>query len=447
MMTSINKRSTSKKSKASMRNDGRDRLSELPDEILVHILSFLPILDAVRTVSICRFGNLWTLIPSLVFKETEFFVPKYWPGGAIDIDEQIPRFTRFVRNVLMLHKGLPVNKFLLEIDPIDDQEMVDLDVWIRFAIDRQVKELYVQFGPSGYSYDINLPRSVFTSQFLVILELIEGNIEGLSSVQMGSLRKLSLNCVKVSNEMLKKVIFGCPSLQELILYHAYDLDEVRFTAPNVEKLHIDSDQISVLDCPNLKILNVHLSCRTGSYLQVVNIPSVREVLISSMPQFDKFLNKICKAEVVKIQYEAFQQSNFKELDIPQTRWKCLHIESRLDEDQLIGICRVLRSSPYLEDLIVFTTLWGNLRRKSDKTHDHHMLSSPCVIPQLKTVTVPCQGLLRLAEFLLKSSVNLEKLVILPGPCNLVEKFKFMKQLCSFPRASTNARVIFGSDIY
>ncbi|XP_021740206.1 F-box/FBD/LRR-repeat protein At5g56420-like [Chenopodium quinoa] len=438
--------STSNDKKASMmKNNARDRLSELPDDILVHILSFLPILDAVRTVLIRRFGNLWTLVSSLNFRDSEFLKPENWPNGAIESDEQGLRFGRFVRNVLKLHKRFPVNKFLLhfyDIDVGDDDK--EIKSWVSFAIKRQVKELNIQFDYD--SNDYILPRCVFKSPFLVKLKLVRCDIEGLSRVQMGSLRKLSLNYVKVSNEMFKKVIFGCPCLQELVLMYVDELEELQFTAPNIKKLDLGSCDVRVLDCPNLKILNIYLSFSTEPSLQEVNISSVREVHIQSCWHFDKIVDKICKAEVVKVSAGAFSQSNFKELDMPQTRWKRLHFKLRLNEDQLIGICRVLRSSPHLEELIVCSYSWQNLCRDLGEARDHHMLSeelsSPCVLPQLKTISVticglkvPCQGLLRLAEFLLKSCVNLERMVISPSTYELVavEELKFVKQLLSFPR--------------
>uniref|UniRef100_A0A803N0P1 FBD domain-containing protein n=1 Tax=Chenopodium quinoa TaxID=63459 RepID=A0A803N0P1_CHEQI len=297
--------------------------------------------------------------------------------------------------------------------------------------------------------DVLRPGS--SSQFLVMLKLAHCEIECLNTVQMGSLRKLSLTYVKVGNEMFEKIISGCPSLQELVMRHVHVLDELRITAPNIEKLDLEYFSRCVLDCPNLKILNIHLISSTESILQVVNIPSVCKVHIQSTFQIDEIVSKICTVE----------QSNFKELNIPQTMWKRLHIESQLNEDQFIGICRVLNSSPHLEELIVCSYSQQNLRQdlgKSRKTHEHHVLSeelsSPCVIPLLKSVTihghkVPCQGLLRLAEFLLKSCVNLEKMVILPSTYKLgaVEELKFVKQLLSFPKASANARVICGSEIY
>ncbi|KAK9666455.1 hypothetical protein RND81_14G186100 [Saponaria officinalis] len=52
------KSSSRKRNRCSEVDVGRDRLSEMPDEVIVHILSCMPTLDAVRTVLLRRFGNL-----------------------------------------------------------------------------------------------------------------------------------------------------------------------------------------------------------------------------------------------------------------------------------------------------------------------------------------------------------------------------------------------------
>ncbi|KAF3779708.1 putative FBD-associated F-box protein [Nymphaea thermarum] len=52
---------------------GYRRINELPDEILLHMLCFLPIKDAVRTSILSkRWMYLWMGIPSLVFDEKDF---------------------------------------------------------------------------------------------------------------------------------------------------------------------------------------------------------------------------------------------------------------------------------------------------------------------------------------------------------------------------------------
>uniref|UniRef100_A0ACD5YCI0 Uncharacterized protein n=1 Tax=Avena sativa TaxID=4498 RepID=A0ACD5YCI0_AVESA len=46
--------------------DGEDRLSALPEDVLLLLLSFLPSLDAVQTcVLATRWRNLWKSVPSL----------------------------------------------------------------------------------------------------------------------------------------------------------------------------------------------------------------------------------------------------------------------------------------------------------------------------------------------------------------------------------------------
>lgn len=80
------------------------------------------------------------------------------------------------------------------------------------------------------------------------------------------------------------------------------------------------------------------------------------------------------------------------------------------------------------------------------------LYTPCLMPRLKTVTIiyayngHCQGLIRLAEFLLKHAVNLDKMVIFPSTYNVVADLdiEFVELLSSFSKASTNAKVVHGS---
>ncbi|KNA22157.1 hypothetical protein SOVF_036790 isoform B [Spinacia oleracea] len=333
-MTSITMGSTSKKRKNSKTNDGRDRLSELPDEVLVHILSFLPILDAVQTVSVRRFGDLWTLLPCLNFKDTEFI-----------------------------------------------------------------------------------------KVFLVKLKLTNCGIKQLSGFQMRSLRKLSLSHVELKDEVLKKIISGCPSLQELALEYVRGLEELRFSAPSIEKLDLTFVVFFLLDCPNLKILNINIrQNRHNSRLEIVDVSSVREVNISAytiIDEIDKLLKTFHNVEVFKFSDVAFQPAYFQEQDFPQTRWKRLHIKSRLSEDRFLSVCTILRSSPQLEELIIYTdsrsdNSWDLGRRVTRVCSVLSLEFSPCVMLQLKTVTIsghklPSQGLLRLAEFLLKNSVNMENM--------------------------------------
>ncbi|XP_074271000.1 F-box/FBD/LRR-repeat protein At5g56420-like [Silene latifolia] len=106
--------SMSKKSRFCKSNDGiEDRLSGLPDEVIVHILSLMPTLDAVTTMLLRRFRNLWTLVPALHF---DFHRRMLWPDDEqSSIPEAFLRFACFVKNVLILHTRSTIDAFRLSI--------------------------------------------------------------------------------------------------------------------------------------------------------------------------------------------------------------------------------------------------------------------------------------------------------------------------------------------
>ena len=56
-----------------VRNKKRDRISNLPDLLVSHILSFLTIKEAVATsILSSSWKTLWTLVPNLHLDEDEF---------------------------------------------------------------------------------------------------------------------------------------------------------------------------------------------------------------------------------------------------------------------------------------------------------------------------------------------------------------------------------------
>ncbi|KAK9758024.1 hypothetical protein RND81_01G201500 [Saponaria officinalis] len=152
-------------------NGSEDRLSEMPDHLIVHILSFMPTLHAVKTMLLRRFGNLWTLVPTLTF-DLEEYDQVIWPEEEDEtIHEVFSSFARFIRKVLMLHKRHTIDSFHLSMKPFDvefkDPKLIDdVQMWLRFAIDRQVKDLNLSFN--GYD-DLVLPHSIFMSQSLITL--------------------------------------------------------------------------------------------------------------------------------------------------------------------------------------------------------------------------------------------------------------------------------------
>ncbi|KAK7842463.1 f-box/lrr-repeat protein [Quercus suber] len=137
-----------------------DRLSDLPNEIIVSILSFLKLKEAARTSVLSRrWGHLWKFTTgSLDFDDSSlqylrkksFF--KTLPG--IDRD----RYVSWVNHVLQLHQAHTIDEFKVDFPLKEECNKLDIDNWILFSLRKKVKRLSLDFDPiiTGLARDITL---------------------------------------------------------------------------------------------------------------------------------------------------------------------------------------------------------------------------------------------------------------------------------------------------
>ncbi|XP_066342798.1 F-box/LRR-repeat protein At5g02910-like isoform X2 [Miscanthus floridulus] len=146
--------------------EGRDHISNLPDGVLQHILSFLPAQDVVRTCLLAkRWRHMWESTTVLRFvcgglKE---------PGSVEEIKEFVDHLLR-----LRIRGGTPLDTcdFRFHLDENKDFDMSRIVLWIRIALQCKVRVL--QFIFVGDNYQDILPQDdhpFFISQYLKKLEL------------------------------------------------------------------------------------------------------------------------------------------------------------------------------------------------------------------------------------------------------------------------------------
>lgn len=99
-----------------------DRISGLPDCLLLEILSRLPsTIGAIRTGTLSkRWKNLWTLLPALVFKEIGDNL--LWSNYILFVDQTLAQCS-----------GLKLKKFLVSVT-YDTQSESRIKTWIRYAV-------------------------------------------------------------------------------------------------------------------------------------------------------------------------------------------------------------------------------------------------------------------------------------------------------------------------
>ncbi|KAF3779710.1 F-box/LRR-repeat protein [Nymphaea thermarum] len=226
---------------------GYRRINELPDEILLHMLCFLPIKDAVRTSILSkRWMYLWMGIPSLVFDEKDFPLRRRprLPLDGTDLFTVVDRFMmnhhKFIRSLCLL---LTLRK---------NSERILLSSWIRHAIAvNQVEELSLQISYSDHRNELyELPLNSCDCRSIHHLKLRGSYFCSRlgSEVLLSSLQSLSLFDVHSNVAHFSNMLGACPLLEKLIICgcsaHA---DYVQISSKSLRTLSIKNFKFAKLE--------------------------------------------------------------------------------------------------------------------------------------------------------------------------------------------------------
>ncbi|XP_031405877.1 uncharacterized protein LOC116214627 [Punica granatum] len=218
------------------------------------------------------------------------------------------RFVRFVDDALMRSRdGMPRFRIFVnaEVAP-------HLDRWLGMALDCHVEELSINIM-SDLPYSI--PARVLSAEFIKSLTLTGGvKIDGISAVSLPSLRLLHLVYTLIDNQMLQRLLGGCPLLEDLSLSSCGLLSEIE--VPNLHYLK----RVTVAGTgPEIKVVSIKapglesfkLGCRC-QYMRVQDIglavhvsPSVSCLELMGLDQTDelfcRFLSKFPLLESLILQ--------------------------------------------------------------------------------------------------------------------------------------------------
>ncbi|EOA23999.1 hypothetical protein CARUB_v10017214mg [Capsella rubella] len=237
-----------------------DRISELPDALLLQILSSLPTDNAIATSVLSkRWRSLWTMLPKLKF-DSDF-------NPVFDDDNIDPcMFSENVYKSLSLHKAPVLESLHLKFEGRTD--CLDVGIWIATAFARGVRKLVLD---SFYHEEqiVTLPSVLFSyNDTLEILKLKNAiDLDFPSRVCLKSLRKLYLDQVHFKDEESVCNLFcGCPSLEDLFVHRYGNVDVATFTiaVPSLQRLTIEDLRSEggygngsyVINAPALKYLNI-----------------------------------------------------------------------------------------------------------------------------------------------------------------------------------------------
>lgn len=252
-----------------------DRISQMPDKVLVLILSFLHLREAAATSALSsRFSNLWKLSPNLSFDGgiVKLDLMSRWKLSDIQYagkwDVERCRFVKVVDSVLRSHRAVSLKEFGVSFY-VNGSAQSKLIEWLTFVFLRGggVERLKLEFGCAA---DWEKHKVVFG-------ELLRES--GLRRPEaLKPLRTLCLRSIQLSGEDIELFLCNCPFLEEVIVDEA-DLTsdiEVRGAAA-LRRLELSffgsRKSTKVVSAPNLVSLMVE---DTSGKLLLENVPKLVE---------------------------------------------------------------------------------------------------------------------------------------------------------------------------
>ncbi|EOA23947.1 hypothetical protein CARUB_v10017163mg [Capsella rubella] len=213
----------------------KDLISDLPDSLLCHVLSFLTTKEAASTSILSRrWRYLLAFVPKLEFDDSVFLHPDkrvknpLREAGLIGFVYMVNNkrlklstsFPDFVDTILDLQGTSPLDKFSLKMvdghDPVDPD---NVNPWIHKVLLRRLSDLHLVVDLKEWKSP--LPQRIFLSETLVklTLQIRDGPSIDVKDVHLPKLKTLFLHSVTFAENDIgfNKLLSGCHVLEELVL--------------------------------------------------------------------------------------------------------------------------------------------------------------------------------------------------------------------------------------
>ncbi|XP_075668898.1 F-box/LRR-repeat protein At3g26922-like isoform X2 [Castanea sativa] len=263
-----------------------DRISNLPESLLCHILSFLPTKDSIATsILSTRWKLLWTLVPKLDLDSDTIGTSELSADDDDDEDERDIMFAHVVSSVLAQQECGELQTFRLQWKFGWDGS--HLDAWLRTAAARKVKELDLDILVIDIDVEnLKLPPSFFSCRTLVVLKLtgtidIDIDIDTPSlSFNFPSLKILHLveilfpSVIYSQERSFLRLLSGCPVLEDLS-FTTDDLEgEYKVCVPTLKRFIIrdlnGSDYELEINAPALEYFDFCGDLRAIKFYEKLN---------------------------------------------------------------------------------------------------------------------------------------------------------------------------------
>ncbi|CAI0458362.1 unnamed protein product, partial [Linum tenue] len=432
--------------------DDGDRISSLPNNLIEHILTFLPLREAAKT-SVLSTGwrRKWVNSPSLAF-DGQFWNP--YPVGVapwyLDSNGVYPitieKLMLNVFTVLCHHRG-PLREFSLSIPQLSTFPAY-VDQILLTLYEKCIESLFIWIN------EYKVPHCLFSFRQLKKLRLYACTFTSsqISFEEFSMLTSLELKWIKFPNAQRVSFIIRCPLLLTFTMIACVTANgtylDILSEAPSLSYLNCvgSFSSVCVKYAPHLKDVTVHQTARLVDPSKSKDEPTNFKKLCGGCPAIER----LC------IALELFRDLGTKELIIqPGQVFRLMMLrELRLGELCLSCPRDVWRSmlliivAPNLQDLIITTKPMATQYIALNLISAVQRVCGLMKHRASKLVKVEINQLqgerteMCFIQWLLAASPELHNMEIKFSPNSLpTDQVQTLKDLNGFQRASSKAQII------
>ncbi|XP_010430778.1 PREDICTED: putative F-box/FBD/LRR-repeat protein At4g13965 [Camelina sativa] len=280
-----------KKSGENENNQGvlnADRISQLPEALIVNILSLLTTKEAIATSVLSKqWRSHWKMLPKLTFRSNQSYYHS----------RELGTFLKDVFKTLLSHKAPVLHSFHLSV-VLDKCDETDTGVLIGIALSRNVRKLVLGVQCYDGKVCFRFPRCLYNCETLETLRLTSNvHIDVPSTFCLKSLRTMELITVDFKDdESFINLLSGCPNLENLEVQGILENSVKAFTiaVPSLQRLkfynysYFEPLAGYVINAPSLKYLDIEI-CGYG--LEFCLIENLRKLVEAKIIVVSKIINE------------------------------------------------------------------------------------------------------------------------------------------------------------
>ncbi|XP_010502644.1 PREDICTED: putative F-box/FBD/LRR-repeat protein At4g13965, partial [Camelina sativa] len=421
-----------------------DRISELPEALILQILSLLPTKEAIATSVLSKqWQSHWKMLPKLKFDCSDHKPVR----GTMTFS------TNICRSLLSYNKA-PVLKSLHLKICFSRCSTIDIGILIGIALSRNVRKLVLECSLLNV---FKFPRCLlYNCETLETLKLkYSARIDVPSSIRLKSLTTLHLDRVDFKNdESVVNLLSGCPNLENLMVHlfpirRLNTLKSFKIVVPSLQRLSIFGSrrgrlQGYVINAPSLIYLKIEGICG-HDFCLIENVPKlveaniidvsdiVNENLLGSLTSLTRL--SLALSSPLKIKFPTgsiFHQLVYLELHTNKEEWWNL-LTLMLDSSPKLQVLKLIDSRPLgsRKDLVAHGQ-WNQPNNVAE-----------CLLHHLETFVwngykEKLEEEIEVAKYILRNANCLKEATISIIGLNSYERLEMLKELESVVRVSNSS---------